>query len=229
VTYPLLLYLITSFPNPNLPWKPKGLSRYNGFLKSPNIGAHLNTDLKGLIWFLRSCLITYWKKKDISISSSAQYVTLRKYISHPSLVMYCFATSPIKLKWGQQTGGGLIANHLEQSLWWANQKHRAAVRSYLLHSFLQGHSADAPFTSHANMRSAKTIFLGQTAYVGYSSSNFTVQDHIPSTVGDALLKYYFGPCTTERILKFLILNTDCHASLLMLLLLVFNYPSCNSS
>jgi hypothetical protein len=59
-----------------------------------------------------------------SISSGAQYVTLRKYFSHPSLVMYSFATSRIKLKLGQQFGGGLlIANHLDQLLWWANQKH----------------------------------------------------------------------------------------------------------
>jgi hypothetical protein len=79
-----------------------------------------------------------------SISSGAQYVTLAKifFISHPSLVMYSFATPRIKLKLGQQIGGGLlIANHTDESLWWANQKHWAAVRSYLLHSFLQVHSA----------------------------------------------------------------------------------------
>jgi hypothetical protein len=52
-----------------------------------------------------------------SISSGAEYVTLRKYFSHPSLVMYSFATPLIKLKRGQQIGGGLlIANHLDQSL-----------------------------------------------------------------------------------------------------------------
>jgi hypothetical protein len=52
-----------------------------------------------------------------SISSGAQYVTLRKYFSHPSLVMYSFATPPIKLKPRQQIRGGLlIANHMDQSL-----------------------------------------------------------------------------------------------------------------
>jgi hypothetical protein len=51
------------------------------------------------------------------ISSGAQYVTLRKYFSQPSLVMYAFATPPIKLKLGQQIDGEvLIANHLDQSL-----------------------------------------------------------------------------------------------------------------
>ncbi len=57
------------------------------------------------------------------ISSGAQYVTPRQYFSHPSLVMYSFATPPIKPKLGQKIGGRLlIANHLNQSLWWANQK-----------------------------------------------------------------------------------------------------------
>ncbi len=72
-----------------------------------------------------------------SISSGAQYVTLKKYFSRPNLVIYFLATPHIKLKLGQQTGGGvLIANHLDQSLWWVNQKHSVVVRSYLLHSFL---------------------------------------------------------------------------------------------
>jgi hypothetical protein len=94
-----------------------------------------------------------------SISNSAQYVTLRIFYSHPSLVMYSFATPPIEtllqpqlLKLGQQIGGGLlIANHLDQSWWWVNQKHWA-VRWYLLHFFLQVHSAAAPFTSYGNLR-----------------------------------------------------------------------------
>jgi len=33
-------------------------------------------------------------------------MTLQKHFSHPSLVMYSFATPPIKLKLGQQIGGG---------------------------------------------------------------------------------------------------------------------------
>jgi hypothetical protein len=50
------------------------------------------------------------------ISSGAQYVALQKYFSHPSLVIYFFATPPRKLKLGQQIGGGLlIANHMVQS------------------------------------------------------------------------------------------------------------------
>jgi hypothetical protein len=49
--------------------------------------------------------------------SIAQNVTLQKYFSHPSLVIYFFATPPIEMKLGQQIGEGLLrANHLDQSL-----------------------------------------------------------------------------------------------------------------
>jgi hypothetical protein len=66
-----------------------------------------------------------------STSSGAQYVALQKYFSHPSLVIYVFIFQPINWKLGQQIGWGvLIANHLDQSLWWANQKQWTPVRSY---------------------------------------------------------------------------------------------------
>jgi hypothetical protein len=95
------------------------------------------------------------------------------------------ANPPIKLNLGQQIGAGLlIANHLDQSLWWANQKHRVAVRSYLLHSFLhsflQVQSVDGPFT-----REPKPFSWAKPAAFDIFSSNYTVQDHILSTAGDA--------------------------------------------
>ncbi len=94
-------------------------------------------------------------------------VTLQKYFSHPSIVIYFFATPPIKLKLRQQTGRGLlIANHLDESLWWANQKHWAAVGSYLLHSFFCRCTVlQRFFTSHrklCNYAQPKPIFLSQT-------------------------------------------------------------------
>jgi hypothetical protein len=54
------------------------------------------------------------------------------------------------------------------------------------------HTAAVPFTNHCNVRSyvePKTIFLSQTFFlsqIGFSSSNFIVQDHIPSIIGEAL-------------------------------------------
>jgi hypothetical protein len=73
-----------------------------------------------------------------SISSGARYVTLQKWFSHANLVIYSFATQHIKLKLGQQIGERLlIANHLDESLWWANQRHWAAVKSILCYCFGQ--------------------------------------------------------------------------------------------
>jgi hypothetical protein len=43
-----------------------------------------------------------------SIFNGAQYVTLQKYFSHPSLVIYFFPNSPIRLKLGLQTRGRLL-------------------------------------------------------------------------------------------------------------------------
>jgi len=48
------------------------------------------------------------------------------------------------------------------------------------------HSAPAPFTSHGNLRNFAEPIL--PAYGGSSSSNFTVQDHIATTTGDALMQ-----------------------------------------
>jgi hypothetical protein len=104
--------------------------------------------------------------------------------------MHSFATPPIKLKLGRQIAEGLlITHHLDQSLWWANQKHWIEVRSYFLYSILQVHSAADPFTSHGNGSnySEPKPFSGvKPANVRFSSSIFTVQDHILSTAGNAL-------------------------------------------
>jgi hypothetical protein len=142
-------------------------------------------------------------------SSSAQYATLPKYFSHPSLVMYSFAIH-IKLKLGLQIRGGLlIANHLDQSLSWANQKHSVPVRSYLLFSFLQVRSAAAPLISHGNLCNyveTKPFSWAKPRWVGFSSSNSTVQVHPRSAAGDALilhqnhLKQTLAICTLPVII-----------------------------
>jgi len=65
--------------------------------------------------------------------------------SPPSLVVYSFATPPMKLKRGQQIPWGLlIANHLDQSLWCANQKQWPTVTTLFSAS---AHHA-GPFISH---------------------------------------------------------------------------------
>jgi len=121
-----------------------------------------------------------------SISSGAQYVTLQKYFSHPSFVMFFFGTPPIKLKLERQIRGGLlIANHMDQSVRWANQRHWTAVRSYLLHSFLQVHSLLCLLPAMATC----AIKLSQNYFPepNRHKSNCTVRNHRPRTAGEALI------------------------------------------
>jgi hypothetical protein len=76
-----------------------------------------------------------------------------------------------KLKLGQHIDGKLlIANHLDELLWWANQKHWAAVRSYW-----GAESVSVPFTSHCkvcNYAEPKPFFWAKQAHFDFSSSNF---------------------------------------------------------
>jgi hypothetical protein len=59
----------------------------------------------------------------------------KQYFSHSSLVLHFFSIPPLKLTLGVQIGGRLlIANHLDQSLWSANQG--VAVKSYVLYLFI---------------------------------------------------------------------------------------------
>jgi hypothetical protein len=66
------------------------------------------------------------------------------------------------------------------------------VRSYLLRSFLQVHSAVAPFISHLtlyNYAEPRPFSGAKPASCNFSSCNFsTVPYHILSNAGDALRK-----------------------------------------
>jgi hypothetical protein len=62
-------------------------------------------------------------------------VAQQKYFSNPNLVIFSFPTPFMKLKLRLQIGGRLLmANHLDQSLWLTNEKHRATRISYSLGS-----------------------------------------------------------------------------------------------
>jgi hypothetical protein len=65
----------------------------------------------------------------------------------------------------------LIANHLDQSLWWTNQKYWAAVKSNLLHSFLEVHNSVAPFTSHGTLARIWSIFWAKPAHFDFFAIN----------------------------------------------------------
>jgi hypothetical protein len=113
------------------------------------------------------------------------------FTSKFSHVLFCNPTHKTEAGAANRWGGRLIVNHMDESLWWANQKHWAAVRSYLLHSFVQVHTVLLSLLlSHeeryTQMCGPETIFLSQTGICWISSSNFTMQDHILSTAGDTL-------------------------------------------
>jgi hypothetical protein len=95
-----------------------------------------------------------------------------------SYVLFCNPTHKTKTRDIKKAGRLLIANHLDQSLWWANRNHWAAVRSYLLHSFWEVNSVAVPFTRHGNMRNyvkPNPFPCIKPSYLGFSSPNFTMQ------------------------------------------------------
>jgi hypothetical protein len=78
------------------------------------------------------------------------------------------------------TRGLIIVNHLNQSLWSTNQKYWAAVRSNLLHSFLEVHNCVGPFTSHCELHefgTEKPISWAKPAHFDVFAINFTVESH----------------------------------------------------
>ncbi len=103
------------------------------------------------------------------------------------------------MKLGHQISEGLlIANHLDQSFWWADEKHWAALISYLVYSFLQVHSVAVAFTSHpklSNCAGGKPFSWSKPAYFHFSLSNFTMQGHILSTAGASRRGAKPGPNT----------------------------------
>ncbi len=140
----------------------------------------------------------------VSISPSA----VRHILSFPAPRTFVSSNSadgnpPIKLKLGPQVRGGLlVANHLDQSLWWDNQKHEKQFDHtyytlfYNCTALLRLLPATAtcaimlsqnhfPEPNLHNYAEPKPFSWPKLAYVGFSASNFTVQDHILSTAEDA--------------------------------------------
>ncbi len=109
-------------------------------------------------------------------------MSLQKYFSHASLVLYFFPTPPIKLKLGLQIGGRLlIATHLDQSNYLANQQQ---VLGFAM-----------PFTT----RSTEYKIAGPKPFAepnqhafDFSSSNFNLWGHILSTDRVALTERMQG-------------------------------------
>jgi len=79
----------------------------------------------------------------------------------------------------------LIANHLDHSLWLANKKYWVAMRSNLLHSFLEVHNCVAPFTSGGKLHefgAEKPISWAKPAHFDFFTINFTALTAFPAVV-----------------------------------------------
>jgi hypothetical protein len=112
------------------------------------------------------------------ISSGAQDVTLQKYLSYLSLVIYSFRIPPIKPELGLQLGGRLlIAIQLDQS-------------NYLAYQQQQVLGIAVPFTTISilckNAGRLNPFCRAKPTGFEFSSSNFFVQDHILITGGAAV-------------------------------------------
>jgi len=129
-------------------------------------------------------LKTTWRCSK-SISTGAQYVTLDNKIKCLSFAVFFFGNPTNKTVIGTEYMWGLlIANHLDQSLWSANQKYWAAVKSNLLHAFVEVHNFVVPFTSHGKLYefgAKKPISWAKPAHFDFFALNFTVWSHMLST------------------------------------------------
>ncbi len=94
----------------------------------------------------------------------AQYVTLpKKKNSHPRSVIYYFATPPIKLKLGQQIGGGITnSKPLGPISMMSQSKTLSSSQIVFITLFSAGARCCYVSTSHCNYGESKTIFLNQT-------------------------------------------------------------------
>jgi len=112
------------------------------FLSIP-FGCHLELclcDVQGFLSALRAspAVLSMWPCKNIS------HIQV--------LVTFFFPTPPIKLKLGLQTGGSLlIATHLDQSNYLANQKQTINRYGLTVPGLLQGSEKCAFFQVHSNM------------------------------------------------------------------------------
>ncbi len=93
---------------------------------------------------------------------------------------YLLLSNPThKIKMGTASGRQLIANHLHQSIWLANQKQGAAVRSYYILLWLVLGFA-VPFTSLSKLCKSvgpKPLCWAKLECFDFSSPNFNLQGH----------------------------------------------------
>jgi hypothetical protein len=89
--------------------------------------------------------------KENPVSTGAQYVTLQKYFSHPNLLVYFFATPPIKLKLGQEIGGGSHNSKPPEPIIMLGQWETLSGSQITFNTLFSAGSFAMPFTSHRKL------------------------------------------------------------------------------
>ncbi len=116
-------------------------------------------------------------------------MTLQKYFSHPSSVIYFFPTPQLILKPGLQLGGRLlIATHLYRSTYLANQQQVLGLDVHL-----------TSFSKLCKNARPKPFCCAKPACFDFSSSNFNLQGHIPSTGKVALKSWKNNPMFSTNV------------------------------
>jgi len=114
------------------------------------------------------------------VNISSKYLTCTLQSQTKLLRGLISPTPPRKLNLGLQIDGRLlIANHLDQSLWLANQKQGAAIKSYVLHFSLAGVGFAIPF--YQPQQTVQKCLVSLTGMFDFSSSNFNLQGQILNT------------------------------------------------
>jgi hypothetical protein len=124
------------------------VNRINSILKLSGKKAH-NLSSSVVVEILQSCLVGkrkafaefFWVKSRGHVRAFPVVLSMwpcKTYFSHPSFSYFTFLQPPpMKLKLGAQIGWKLlIANHLDQSLWWASRKHWAEVHIIFITLFV---------------------------------------------------------------------------------------------
>jgi hypothetical protein len=103
-------------------------------MRSFSISCNAPPQSKGDLWFVKEFLCLQQDSLIVFLCTGAQYVTVEKHFSDPSLVIYFFSNPTHKTKTG--TANRWETTNNKPPL--VNQKQGTTLRSYLLHSSLAG-------------------------------------------------------------------------------------------
>jgi len=119
--------------------------------------------------------------KENPVSTGAQYVTLQKYFSHSNLLVYFFATPPIKLKTGIANRSGSCNSKPPGPIIMLGHWETLRGSQITFNILFCAGSIAMPFTSHGNLcnyTELKPISWAEPASFDFCCIQFYSADHI---------------------------------------------------